>query len=305
MNDPLVSIAICTYNGVLHLEEQINSLLNQTYKNIEIIAVDDQSTDHTLKMLKAFAALDSRIKCFSNDSNLGYVKNFEKAVSLCSGAFIALCDQDDIWLEDKIRLQVKNIGAAALIYHDSAFMSEEGQPLESNISSILRMYEGNSSLPFLFYNCISGHSMMMKAGLREKFMPLNKNYFHDWSIAFAAAENGGIKYIDQALVKYRQHENSNTDILKIRKEKIQKNREKFNEIRPDWLRTCYDRTALHKSYIADLISCFTNDRNIKNNSRFKLFFLLIKNYHLLFYLKKKSTLSKLNYIRKMCFRFTF
>jgi len=301
-NHPLVSIAICTYNGALHLEEQLESIINQSYKNLEIIIVDDVSSDETLSILNKFSAADKRITVYPNKVNLGYVKNFESAISLCSGDFIALCDQDDIWQLDKIQLQVDAIGNAALVYHDSEFVSEEGISLNSKISDILNMYQGNSSLPFLFYNCISGHSLMMRTSLRDKFIPLDKKYYHDWAIAFAAAENGGIKYIDKALVKYRQHADSNTDILRIKKEKLKKSKIKFNEIQPEWLRSCYNKTILHKRYIADILSCFTDDRKIKNDSRVRLFSLLVKNFNLLFYLKKKNFFSKLNYIRKMCFR---
>ncbi|WP_316830692.1 glycosyltransferase [Pedobacter aquatilis] len=301
-NNPLVSIAVCTYNGAIHLEEQLFSLVNQTYKNLEIIIVDDVSSDNTIEILEKFASEDNRIKIYQNEINLGYVKNFEKAITLCQGDFIALCDQDDIWAEDKIALQVSSIGTSALIYHDSEFISETGDSLNSKISDILNMYQGKSSLPFLFNNCISGHSLMIRSDLRDKFIPLDKKYYHDWAIAFTAGEHEGIKYINKPLVKYRQHAESNTDILRIKKEKVKESKIKFNEIKPDWLRYCSNKTILHKNYILNILSCFTEDRQIKNNARLKLFSLLLDNFHLLFYLKKKSILSKMNYIRKMCFR---
>ena len=99
---PLVSIALCTYNGEVFLQEQLNSLLNQTYTTIEIIAVDDASTDSTRSILEKKASTDSRLKVFINEKNIGYNKNFEKAISLCSGDFIAISDQDDIWEAEKI-----------------------------------------------------------------------------------------------------------------------------------------------------------------------------------------------------------
>ena len=94
---PLVSIAICTYNGERFLKKQIDSLLNQGYSNIEIIAVDDRSTDRTWDMLQEYAQKDKRVQTYQNEKNLGYARNFEKAITLCKGDFIALADQDDIW----------------------------------------------------------------------------------------------------------------------------------------------------------------------------------------------------------------
>ena len=303
IEQPLVSIAVCTFNGSCHLEEQILSLINQTYQNLEIIIIDDRSTDGTLDILKLITAKDRRIRLYENLENLGYVKNFEKAIGLCKGEFIALCDQDDIWCLNKVESLLESIGPAALIYHDSEFIGEDGVSLNKKMSEILNMYHGDSSLPFLFYNCVSGHSLFMKASLRNSFLPFDKIFYHDWAIAFAAAENGGIRFFNETLVKYRQHSKSNTDILKIKPTDLPTFRTKVSEIQPMWLVRCRTRTHLHKQYITDLLDCFTEERKIKNNSRLKLFFLLLKNYRLLFALKTKNTFSKLNYIRKMCFRF--
>src|SRR5688500_10348209 len=96
-NIPLVSIALCVYNGEKFLREQLDSLVNQSYPNIEIIASDDRSTDASLLILQEYADRYPYFKFGQNEQNLGYVKNFEKVISLCSGDLIALSDQDDIW----------------------------------------------------------------------------------------------------------------------------------------------------------------------------------------------------------------
>ncbi len=106
---PLVSIAMTTYNGEKYLSAQLDSILNQTYKNLEIIICDDCSTDDTRQILTNYSKKDSRIKLFFNDKNLGYSKNFQKAISLCTGNFISLSDQDDIWIPEKISLGINNI----------------------------------------------------------------------------------------------------------------------------------------------------------------------------------------------------
>src|SRR5882762_9584184 len=94
---PLVSIAICTYNGARFIRPLLQSITDQSYDDLEIIIVDDCSQDGTFDILNTFQEADRRVKLYRNEQNLGYVKNFEKAIDLCTGEYIALCDQDDIW----------------------------------------------------------------------------------------------------------------------------------------------------------------------------------------------------------------
>jgi glycosyltransferase involved in cell wall biosynthesis len=102
MQLPLVSIAMCTYNGAKFMAKQLESIINQTYKNLEIVIVDDRSTDDTVAIVEQFAKNDERIKFYQNETNLGFNKNFEKAVNLTTGDYISISDQDDIWLPTKI-----------------------------------------------------------------------------------------------------------------------------------------------------------------------------------------------------------
>ena len=101
MQNKLVSIAMATYNGEKYLKEQLDSIYAQTYKDIEVIVCDDCSSDKTVEILDEYKEKYG-LKYYINEKNLGFKKNFEKAISLCSGDFIALADQDDIWIENKI-----------------------------------------------------------------------------------------------------------------------------------------------------------------------------------------------------------
>src|SRR5581483_6393778 len=103
-NEPLVSIALCTYNGEKFLRKQLDSLLLQDYNNIEIIIVDDRSTDNTWHIVQEYAKKDTRIFAYRNHQNIGYIRNFEKAILLCRGDYIALADQDDIRESRKIQI---------------------------------------------------------------------------------------------------------------------------------------------------------------------------------------------------------
>jgi glycosyltransferase involved in cell wall biosynthesis len=298
IKEPLVSIALCTYNGEAFLQEQLDTLVNQTYPNLEIIALDDRSTDGTLEILNTYQQKYPNFKVWVNEENLGYTKNFEKAISMCNGDYIALCDQDDIWELNKITLMIQNIGESVLIYHDSEFISQDGSSLNQKVSDLLNMYQGSLNTPFLFYNCVSGHAVLFKKILVDQLFPFKKGLFHDWFIAIMATENGGIKYLDKPLVKYRQHLSSNTDILRLKKEEKFSSKKSIYEINLNWLRFVLGRIKDNKLAIK-IVSCFDKEDSLNFKNRTKLIIILIKNYKLLFFGKKKTAFSKLNYIRKI------
>ena len=101
---PQISIAMTTYNGEKYLAEQLDSILSQTHTDWELIICDDCSTDSTWQILQEYAQKDSRIKIYKNEQNLGFKKNFEKAIGLCTGDYIALSDQDDVWFPEHLSL---------------------------------------------------------------------------------------------------------------------------------------------------------------------------------------------------------
>ena len=106
-NYPLISIVLATYNGERYLKEQLDTVFQQTYSNLEIVAIDDCSSDTTVSILHHYASVHSNMKVYVNERNMGHIKAFEKGISLSTGVFIALCDQDDIWNKHKIELLMK------------------------------------------------------------------------------------------------------------------------------------------------------------------------------------------------------
>jgi len=92
-NQPLVSICIPTYNAKKTVVQTVQSILNQTYKNLEIIIVDNASTDNTLDLLQKFK--DPRIKIYKNIKNIGAEKNFSRCIELAKGKYIAIFHADD------------------------------------------------------------------------------------------------------------------------------------------------------------------------------------------------------------------
>jgi glycosyltransferase involved in cell wall biosynthesis len=106
---PLVSIALPVYNGEKWLAQAISTLIKQTYENVEIIIVDDCSTDNSQKICEQYAARYSQITFVKNEINLGAQRNFEKILHLCSGKYITYACQDDYWDENFIFFLVEKL----------------------------------------------------------------------------------------------------------------------------------------------------------------------------------------------------
>jgi glycosyltransferase involved in cell wall biosynthesis len=296
----LVSIALCTYNGEAYLREQLDSIVNQSYSAIELIAVDDCSSDNTLSILKEYAANYPFIKVFVNPENLGYIKNFEKALKLCSGEFIALSDQDDIWDLHKIEKQVKAIGYHLLIYHDSEFVDQNGQLLNKKMSDIMNLYRGDQPESFLFFNCISGHSVLMKKELRDELLPFPNAYFHDWWMGYVATNLGSIECIDEPLVKYRQHHKADTNILKRKRDNSTRNQlsasMKYDK-KLRWLKSCAEYSKnKNPGFIQNLYAEFMKNKTVYFS--FGLARMIYANRSILFNINKKNSFSKLNFSLK-------
>lgn len=296
---PLVSIALCTYNGAEYLTAQLNTLLNQTYGNIEIIVVDDGSTDGTSTILKHYAAKYPQFKVYQNESNLGYTKNFERAVTLCSGELIALCDQDDLWHPQKIELQVNAIKDNVLIYHDSAFIADNGTSMNKKISGLMNLYKGSNPNVFLFFNCVSGHSILMKKALLHHALPFKHGYFHDRWLAYVATNIGKIDFIPQCLVQYRQHSKNETNILQLARKKHKYKASPFEnfELTLNWLHHCQCfKGNKNQAFINRIYTAYKKRQG--SYLPLQLLVLLLKYWKILFFIRKKTFVSKLNYIRK-------
>lgn len=303
---PLVSIALCVYNGEKYLGEQLDSLVNQTYANIEVIALDDCSTDSSVLILDDYALRYPFLHIVKNEQNLGYVKNFEKVLTRCKGEFIALSDQDDIWDLDKIRLQVENIHDHLLIYHDSLFIDENGKDLNKKMSDILKLYRGDEPKIFLLSNCVSGHACLFKRELLPEILPFHPDHFHDHWIAYVATNLGTIDFLPQCLVSYRQHTTSSTDILNKKKkwdENYHESRDKAKlERELKWLIHCM---GYKKNKNQAFVNKFTRlfEKRLNSIFSFEYAWVMKKNYDLLFSNQKLRKSTKNGYIRRQVWGF--
>ncbi|EKE02087.1 MAG: glycosyl transferase, group 2 family protein [uncultured bacterium] len=207
MEKDLVSIAMATYNGESYLREQLDSIFNQTYKNIEVVVTDDCSTDNTIAILDEYSQ-KYNLKYYINERNLGFIKNFERVLPLCNGNYIALSDQDDIWLPEKLEILMSQIRDYTLVCSDATLINTKG----SIINESFRDYSNlntNTAKPFrtlVFSNYVTGCTCLFKKELLNNAIPVPDDVlFHDWWFGVVASTINGIKYIDKPLILYRQH----------------------------------------------------------------------------------------------------
>lgn len=216
-NIPLISIPLCTFNGARYLSAQLDSLFAQSYSAVEIVAVDDCSTDATVSILNHYAGRHPNMRVVVNPANLGFLRNFELALSHCRGEFIAPCDQDDIWLPEKLDSLYRQINSRSMCYCDSALMDADGKLLSKSMSDIWMMKDMDDPMSMVMENCVSGHAMLFRRELLTHALPIPAGFFHDWWLAAAASANSGVVYCPQVLVHYRQHAANVTDVLRTRK----------------------------------------------------------------------------------------
>jgi len=207
MSKPEVSIVLPCFNGEKFIEKQILSILNQTYRSIELIIVDDRSTDNTVSIVSELAKNFSQIKLHINSKNLGLNKNFEKAISLAGCNFIALSDQDDIWTPTKIDELLNAIGDHWLIFSNSELINDKDEKLGSVLLENFSL-ERRSFKSISINNFVTGHTVLFKRELLKYALPLPSKGFYDWWLGFVAIYHQRIAFLDKNLTLYRVHEQS-------------------------------------------------------------------------------------------------
>jgi glycosyltransferase involved in cell wall biosynthesis len=215
-----LSVAMCTYNGEPYLQEQLISIARQTRLPDELVVCDDGSTDATLQILKKFQeTAPFPVKIYCNETNLDLTKNFEKAITLCSGNIIVLSDQDDVWMPQKLeRLKraLEDHPDAGYVFSDALIVDEQLHSLCYTMWERIsftacqrgRFKQGRQLEVLLKHNVITGATMAFRAELQDWVLPIPEQWIHDAWIALlsSAAGTRGV-FIKEPLVKYRQHHN--------------------------------------------------------------------------------------------------
>ena len=208
----MISVALASCNGMPFLEEQIDSILRQTYSHIELVVCDDCSTDATWDVLLGYTKEDPRVRAYRNEKRLGVVRNFEKAISLCQGDYVALSDQDDVWLPNHISLLLENIGNKDISCGNAKVLGANGKLANMTMKGFSHLdYVPDDDLEkawsIIFYrNAYQGSTMMLRKSFIQKALPIpDGTYLHDAWFAHLACFCQGISYFDDVISLYRRH----------------------------------------------------------------------------------------------------
>lgn len=220
-----IDVLLATYNGEKHIREQIDSILNQTYKNIRLIISDDCSTDGTLKILKNYEEKDKRIKLYIQEKNLGVVKNIEFLLQKEEEPYYMLADQDDIWLPEKIEKSYQKLQEekADLVFGDLEVVDNELKTMYPSFNDYMLLtrkigkYIDSYKVNYL-YNCVTGCTILAKKETIKEILPLpttSKRVLHDHWIGLMVSLQGKLSYMPEKYIKYRQHGDNEVGTEKI------------------------------------------------------------------------------------------
>lgn len=199
-----ISIAMATYNGAKFLREQLDSFSAQTRLPDELVVCDDGSKDATLEILETFAAsAPFAVRVIRNPENLGFVRNFEKALSLCSGDLIFLSDQDDVWLPEKLATVEAEFRAdPKIMVTINDMIITDGELNHNNVTQL-----GNiRATGFGEQRFLAGCCVAMRNGVVSALVPFpDKQFTHDGWIGDMSVALGVRKIVDRPLQLYRRH----------------------------------------------------------------------------------------------------
>jgi hypothetical protein len=215
-----LSIAMITYNGARYVHEQLHSIASQSRLPDELIICDDSSNDDTTKILEMFAMeAPFPVRLVFNDKNLGYAKNSEKAIGICTGDIIFLADQDDVWLPEKVAYVEKaftQFPHAGVVFSNAEIVDQHLRPLGYDLWQIAdfnrsreRCLTQGSAFEVLFKsNVVFGTTMAFRSSFKGLILPIPRNWDADEWIALLISSSADLAALNYRLVKYRQHSNN-------------------------------------------------------------------------------------------------
>lgn len=210
-----ISVCIATYNGQKYIREQILSILPQLSVNDEVVISDDSSSDSTLSIIEEIN--DKRIRIYKNSGEQGYTSNFENALKHSDGDVIFLCDQDDVWANDKVQVMLHDLEKADMVISNATVVDSEMKVLYNSFWSISfphKSFWGNW-LRFGYLGCC----MCFKKNLLKKALPFPNNHkyaTHDNWLCLVGLLYFKVYYESRCLIFYRRHAD-NTSSGRVKK----------------------------------------------------------------------------------------
>lgn len=212
-----VSVALATRNGAGFIREQLDSILRQQPSVDEIVVSDDASHDSTVDIVKSVADANPQVvfRVLEHPAPLGVTANFETAIRACAGDLVLLCDQDDVWLEQRVARAVAAFRGRPdlLVLHaDARLVDAEGRPIGTlfgalgiGSSEVERIHRGDAFELLLRRNVVTGATMAVRRDFALASGPFPESWLHDEWLAILAAAHDGVDVEERQLIEYRQH----------------------------------------------------------------------------------------------------
>ena len=256
-----VSIVLATYNGAQYIKEQLDSILQNTYTHWTLEVCDDGSTDETLAIVTEYQKqYPEKIFLHQNQTQLGVTKNFLQGVLRSKGQYVMYCDQDDVWLPEKIETTLKHLKQREQLhgkemplatFTDTCLVDEQLKQLHPSFFQYNALDTGKLDLAHLLMeNKVIGCTTMFNQALAEKIKMLPEHArYHDWWIGLLAASMGELTFHNQSTMLYRQHgENvvgaqsfAQYVIKRMKNRRLQKDTLLQNQIQAEEFLTIYEK----------------------------------------------------------------
>jgi glycosyltransferase involved in cell wall biosynthesis len=200
-----ISVCMATYNGAAFIRPQIDSIVSQLGPDDEIIFSDDGSTDQTHAIIQSYN--NNRFKLIVNERSGSPAKNFERGLSHCSGDYIFLADQDDVWMPEKVKQVMHYLKTFDLVLTDCSIIDEHGHELTSSFFSKQKSKKGLFSN--LLQNSYMGCCMAFNRKVLDRVLPFPEALkAHDQWIGLVGEKYFNVHFLKETLVQYRRHGNN-------------------------------------------------------------------------------------------------
>ena len=256
----MIEILLATYNGERFLSEQIESIINQSYTDYKILASDDNSSDCTFEILRSYeSVLGEKIKVVQSNTHSAK-ENFYNLLDMADAEYIALCDQDDFWESDRLKKSLKAVQrlerrygkeTPILVHSDLEIVDENLNSQNKKMSELTGISEAikyakeeskylytistkESFSRYLVENNITGNTVIINKALLDIYKRPKVSFMHDWWLGIIAFTFGKVGYLNECLVKYRQHGSNELgaknplELSNIRKRNKQRIRENYD-----------------------------------------------------------------------------
>ncbi len=265
MTNYLIDILMSVYNGEAYLQEQLDSILSQTFSDFRILIRDDGSSDNTGDIIEAYISKypDKILKINSIPIHLGPVKSYSQLIESSNAGYIMLADQDDIWLSDKIAVTIErmveldtefNESVPLLVHTDLSIVDEKLRLIDRSSMSYQGLNPHIKDLSRMFMqNTVSSSTIMINSALKSRILPIPREArMHDWWIALVAGAFGIVDFVNQPTVLYRQHNNNAVGAKKYGFPEIPKKLLEFNEMRQALMQNVDQASAFYHQYEDDV-----------------------------------------------------